>query len=151
MGEIEATQAFFAGEWTLHRRIVDFRARAEARFEGRARLIGDRSGPGALTYEERGEMRVNGAALAAERRYRWRCQAQGRVEIRFDTDAPFCAFDLGRPGAAPAAWSADLHLCAPDRYEGRLIALWPRQIWRWRWRVTGPVKNYLSVSDYRRL
>ena len=48
--------------------------------------------------------------------------------------------DEPRPGA--------VHDCGADRYRVRYdFRRWPR--WRAEWRVTGPAKNYGTVSEYR--
>lgn len=128
----------FAGRWGLRRRIADIRAGTEARMEGEAVLRPDVQ---VLVYDEAGLLHFGTAPpLRASRRYLWRDGGPGRIEVRFEDGRAFHVFALG------AAASAE-HDCAPDRYEVRYdFAAWP--LWRAEWRVRGPRKDYLSVTDY---
>jgi hypothetical protein len=130
--------ADFAGRWRIARRIEDTRAGLAGRLEGLAEF---RPGAGGLTCDERGELRYGTAPpMPATRRTLWRAGAPGRIAVFFDDGRPFHDFALG-----PAAEAA--HDCPPDRY---LVAYdfsrWPA--WQVRWRVAGPRKDYLSITDY---
>lgn len=130
----------FSGDWNLTRRISDALAGAEGRFDGIARFLPDGA---ALRCEERGRLVYAGhAPMEASRVSIWREEAEGgRIVVDHDDGRPFHAFDL-----VPLAEAE--HHCAADLY--RVVydfSAWPR--WRATWRVSGPRKNYVSVSDYR--
>lgn len=131
----------FAGRWRLVRRIADARAAVEGRMEGRAEFLPLGDG---LLCRERGVLRYgDGAPCRAERRYRWRTGGAGQIAVSFEDGRPFHVFALG--ASAEAA-----HDCAPDRYRVAYdFSPWPRA-WRAVWTVTGPRKDYVSVSDYAR-
>lgn len=130
----------FAGRWSLDRVIEDAGAGRAGRLAGEARFAPD--GPGALLYEERGELRMEGLApLVAERRYLWRQVHSCRIEVFFEDGRPFHEIDLAQ------AMPSDTHLCAPDRYEMVYdLSAWPD--WEWRTRVEGPRKAYCLTSRY---
>lgn len=127
----------FAGLWRIERRIAD-RLGPEGWLEGAARLTADGEG---LAYEESGRLSLGGAApFAATRRYLWRESGDG-IELRFADGRFFHRFALARPEAE--------HPCGPDLYRVRYdFAAWP--FWRAEWRVTGPRKDYVMTTDYRR-
>lgn len=128
----------FAGNWRLSRQIHDRRLAAEGRMEGEASFVADAAG---LVYDESGLLHFGGGApLRSSRRYLWRPAGAGRVTVLFDDGRPFHDFALG------AAAAADHH-CAPDFYAVSYdFAGWPH--WRAVWRVAGPRKDYVSVTDY---
>ena len=128
----------FAGAWRLARRIDDRRAGAEGRLEGRAVFA---PGEGGLICDEVGVLTLPGLApMEARRRYVWREGGPGRIAVFFDDGRPFHDFALG-PGAGAE------HVCTPDLYRVRYdFTRWPH--WRATWAVTGPRKDYISVSDY---
>jgi hypothetical protein len=131
----------FAGRWRLERAIEDRLSAEAGRFDGIAVLRA--AGPGLLDYAEEGELRLGGApALAARRAYRWHFGAEG-VEVRFPDGRPFHRF---RPaGLAPGTD----HLCGADLYRVTYdFGRWPD--WSARWEVTGPRKDHVLLSAYRR-
>jgi len=136
-----ARLAEFAGRWRLVRRIADALAGAEGRMEGWAEF---QPGGEGLLCEERGLLRYGGGSpLQAARRYLWRAEAPGRIAVFFEDGRPFHGFALGASAEA-------IHDCAPDRYHVAYdFSGWPRR-WRAVWTVTGPRKDYVSVSDYLR-
>lgn len=131
--------AEFEGRWTLTRQIDDARGGVESRFEGAARFTPDATG---LTYEEEGHLLMPGQPpMAATRRYLWREGAAG-IELRF-ADGRF--FHTIAPGPAPEA----THHCPPDLYRVAYdFAAWPE--WQARWQVSGPRKDYVMRSLYRK-
>ncbi|ATG47268.1 DUF6314 family protein [Celeribacter ethanolicus] len=130
----------FAGMWRLSRHIEDALAGGTARLEGYCRF--DRDGEGLLCTEG-GTLTVPGqASLSAERRYLWRSDPAG-IAVFFDDGRFFHRFD---PNAAIPR--AD-HDCAPDAYAVRYdFSGWP--LWTAEWRVKGPRKDYVSVSQFSR-
>ena len=130
----------FEGSWQVGRRIENAEG-PEARFEGVARFEPDGAG---LVYAEEGELQLEGQPpIRGERRYLWRQEEDGTIAVFFDDGRDFHRFD---PGAeAPG----DRHHCAPDVYDVTYdFGGWPE--WESRWRVTGPRKDYVMVSRYRR-
>lgn len=131
----------FAGRWRLLRRIADARAGVEGRMEGTAEFRPLGAG---LLCEERGLLSYGDSApMQAVRRYLWHADGPGRIAVSFEDGRPFHGFVLGAAAEA-------VHDCAPDRYRVAYdFSRWPRG-WRAVWTVTGPRKDYVSVSDYLR-
>ena len=136
--------ADFTGLWTISRQIDDRRA---ASGQGAARLAGtcdftlDSEG---FMQEERGLLYMPGVdtPFEAARRYLWRAEG-ALITVFFDDGRYFHSFDPCQ--THPEAY----HDCTPDRYEVRYdFSKWP--IWRARWRVIGPRKDYVSVTEYWR-
>lgn len=132
--------AAFFGHYTVARRIEDRRAGQTVRFEGRAQ-IAEGATPHSALYRETGEMRIPPQGrFTAERSYLWRAQA-GRIVVKFDDGRPFHDFDPVSGGAATE------HLCGQDWYLGGYdFSGWPQ--WSVIWEVSGPRKDYRSVTRY---
>jgi hypothetical protein len=131
--------ADFAGDWRLARDITAPDGTPQGRFDGVARFV---PVAGGYAYAEEGTLVLPGAApMRAERRYRWRAEG-GRIAVCFADGRAFHALD---PGAVAEAE----HWCDPDTYRVAYdFTLWP--LWTATWRVTGPRKDYISVTTYRR-
>ncbi|WP_397542995.1 DUF6314 family protein [Roseovarius salis] len=130
----------FEGDWRVVRDIQHADG-LEAWFDGTASFVPDGAG---LTYREEGGLVIAGQApVRAERRYLWRARDDGRIAVLFDDGAAFHVFD-------PAAdRPSDSHDCASDLYEVLYdFGGWP--LWRARWCVTGPHKDYRMNSLYWR-
>lgn len=128
----------FRGNWILTRTIEDRRESRSGQFSGTARF-----GPAAqgLDYREDGILVLGGASYRASRRYFW-SQANDDIEVHF-ADGRF--FHRFRPGADQPAGE---HPCGEDFYRVTYdFSRWPH--WRAEWRVTGPAKDYILVSEYR--
>ena len=120
-----ARLAALQGRWIVRRRVRHADG-SRARFHGDAVWTGGRC-------TERGTMRVDGQALRAERVTLW--AVEGRVlAVRFADGRPF--HEVG-PEAG--------HDCPPDRYRLSYdFGSWP--VWRCRWRVLGPAKDYVAST-----
>ena len=128
----------FLGSYTLERRIVDRKAATESRFEGKAVI--SKGAEGAL-YQENGHLILAGQRFEAERTYLWR-ETGGRIFVSFADGRAFHDFDPVKGG------DATRHLCGEDWYLGGYdMEDWPR--WRVTWEVSGPRKDYTSITDYR--
>lgn len=129
--------ADFEGEWRIER-IIRAVGQPEARFSGHAVFRPEGAG---LLYREEGELTMPGSPpMRAERAYRWSEGGAGIV-VTFSDGRAFHDFDPAAPAAA--------HWCDPDDYRVAYdFAGWP--VWRAEWRVRGPRKDYVMVSDYRR-
>lgn len=129
--------AEFIGIYGVTRVIEDARAGAQSRFDGQAVIERDADG---AVYVETGALRVNGQRFEAERRYLWRAQP-ARIFVSFADGTAFHDFDPALGGQASA------HLCGDDMYRGGYnFGDWPR--WSLTWDVTGPRKDYRSVTQY---
>ena len=128
----------FEGAWVLERRVLHDDG-TKARFRGSARFLPDETG---LVYEEKGLIKMGGhRPVSAQRRYLWREDDEGDIEVRFEDGRPFHRIRADMP--------KDTHRCAPDTYEVRYeFTQWPE--WIATWKVTGPRKAYRMVSTYRR-
>lgn len=125
----------FEGDWQVSRRIEDALSGQVGRFEGTA--LFERDGVG-LRYSERGVLTLGGASMEAERVYLWRVGPAG-IEVFFDDGRAFHRIDESAEAA---------HWCDPDQYDVTYeFSGWP--VWSSRWRVVGPRKDYVMVSDYR--
>lgn len=124
----------FEGNWQVARRIEDALSGQEGRFDGTAAFVRDEVG---LRYAERGVLTLGSATMEAERVYLWRASGDG-IEVLFDDGRAFHRID----GSAEAA-----HWCDPDQYDVTYdFAGWPK--WSSRWRVVGPRKDYVMITDY---
>lgn len=131
----------FAGSWILSRQIVDRHGGQDGRMDGRMVLAPQ--GDDMLQYAEMGEMRLdNGPVLQASRSYLWRF-AIDRVVVTFADGAAFHSF-------VPKGQAAGTdHPCGDDFYRVAYdFTPWPH--WTATWDVSGPRKDYTSVSRYQR-
>ena len=131
--------ADFEGQWRLERQIADALG-PDAVFTGTARFSPDGAG---LLLEEAGRLELTGqGGFQAERRYLWRQEGVG-IAVLFEDGRDFHSFDPAN-GVAMAE-----HWCDPDTYRVRYdFTDWP--VWHAEWRVTGPRKDYVMRSVYRR-
>ncbi|MGW1377784.1 DUF6314 family protein [Streptomyces sp. NPDC002446] len=140
--------AYLAGRWSIERTVCDLRAGAEGRFRGTAGFRPDAAGePSAgegLLHSEEGLLTWGGTTSPASRTLRLRPRPDGTAEIDFADGRPFHDLDL-RTGR----WTA-VHPCSQDRYAGTFTAV-AQDEWHLEWRVTGPAKDQLLRSVYRRI
>ncbi|MEZ7006715.1 DUF6314 family protein [Streptomyces sp. AD55] len=134
--------AYLAGRWRTERTVRDLDSGAEGRFEGST--VFEESGDGGLLGRERGEFTWQGVTRPAERTLRYLPgTAPGTADVRFADGRPFHDLDLstGRHVAG--------HPCAADHYRGEFTV---RSAVRWRtvWRVAGPAKDLVLVTDHVR-
>ena len=135
------TRADFLGVWQLNRHIDDRHGHQQGLFQGRA--IFHENGPDQLDYIEEGQIQFgSGPVLTANRRYQWHFM-DTHIEVRFENGDAFHSF--------VAAGQADgtEHPCGDDHYTVRYdFKNWPQ--WQATWQVTGPRKDYTSITQYRR-
>lgn len=134
-----------AGVWAIRRTI-----RPHGRFTGLAEVRA--MGGGAFAWREAGDLRLaGGAVLKAERRYIYHVGPEpGAIVIRFD-DGPGAGELLHRfvfDGAARTA--RHRHPCPPDVYDAKMTLIGADQF-RLTYRVSGPRKDYVMTSSYRRV
>lgn len=132
--------ADFEGRWCIDRRIEDRSLNRTGQLHGAAVFTADGDG---LRYDESGSLRFPGQPpLEARQTYLWRAEGQG-VAVNFADGRAFHRIDL-------SAWqTAASHDCAPDLYLVRYdFSAWPH--WSSDWCVTGPRKDYMMATQYRR-
>jgi len=123
----------FKGAWRFERAVLEADGR---RVEVTGRALWQPEGAG-LLQTETGEMRLPGhAPMQVERRYLW----QAGLEVHFEDGRFF--------HRVPPEGGAAAHWCDPDRYDGVYeFSSWP--VFRVRWRVCGPRKDYQMDTTYR--
>jgi len=130
----------FSGAWRIQRDISDLRILETGTLEGQATFTPDADG---LRYHETGQLRFAGSApVLAERRYIWTFQAD-IITVTHADGSPFHSFERS------AGFTATPHLCGQDLYQGTYsFTQFPD--WQVTWQVTGPRKDYRSVTSYSR-
>ena len=129
----------FAGTWSLARRTLDAAGAETARFTGRAVFAPEGT---ALAYRESGALEMASGRFEANQMHVWR-QDGPRICVSFADGRPFHCFATGTVTAGA------LHQCPPDLYRVEYdFGDWP--VWRSDWTVTGPRKDYVLRSEYRR-
>ncbi len=132
--------ADFLGRWRIDRRIEDRAGGTTGRFEGQGVFLA--RGAKAV-YVERGLLYYGTQPpMQAERSYLWRDGPTG-IEVFFHDGRPFHRIGLAGETAEARHW------CDPDSYVVHYdFGDWP--LWSARWDVTGPRKDYVMRSLYRR-
>ena len=110
-------------------------------FRGRGSFVPDAGG---LRYAEAGVLRLAAYEGTATRRYLYHFPAPHRALVAFEDGRPFHALDLRR-----GAWAV-AHACGKDMYRATFRVL-GSDGWIARWHITGPHKDHLVVSHYRRV
>ncbi|MBH1933269.1 hypothetical protein I5Q34_03020 [Streptomyces sp. AV19] len=135
--------AYLTGRWAVERELLDLRTDSAGTFRGTARF--ERAGAGGrVLHVEDGELRWGGTAVDAGRTLGLAPGPDGTAAVTFADGRPFHDLDL-RTGR----WTVR-HPCAADRYDGTFTVVSPDE-WHLRWRTTGPAKDHLLSSVYRRL
>ena len=157
--------AYLAGTWHVERTVADLAGGGTGTFDGTTVFApldpdgadqsgdglpgrGERSGDGGdrsgLLHHESGTFRWQGTPRPAERTLRYLPgEHSGTARVEFSDRRFFHDLDL-RTGAYVA-----YHPCAADLYRGEFTVLGADR-WRTRWRVTGPAKDLVLVTDYTR-
>jgi len=137
-----ATEAWFRGRWQMVRIIKNVPQGVIGEFWGECEFSADGQG---LTCREQGVLRFGGADYHSGRVSLWRFAGQGRIEVRYEDGRPFHDFPAEKPEA--------IHRCGEDRYRVS-YDFGPEGVddtWISRWEVTGPAKDYVMTTRYRRL
>ncbi|MFH8408305.1 DUF6314 family protein [Streptomyces sp. NPDC018019] len=139
------TAAYLAGRWSVDRTVLDVRTGTQGTFHGTAHFRPEDPDEGtALLHAEEGELTWNGTTAPATRTLRLHPHPDGTATVTFADGRPFHDLDL-RTGH----WTTH-HPCAADRYEGDFTVASPTE-WHLCWKVTGPAKDQLLRSVYRRM
>jgi hypothetical protein len=137
------TLAFLRGSWHLDRVLDDRRQGVSGTFSGEAQFApaGD---PAVLRYCERGQLTFGGHCGPAWRSLLYRGLPGGAADVRFADGREFYRLDL-----ASGRWRAK-HVCAGrDDYVVTFLVV-TADLLEERWRVTGPGKDYVSLTMFRR-
>ncbi|MEU2056484.1 DUF6314 family protein [Streptomyces bungoensis] len=135
--------AHLAGRWRVDRSVRDLAGGDEGRFEGVT--VFSPLPEGGLLHEESGRFTWRGVARPATRTLRFLPgPVPGTADVRFADGRPFHHLDLGS-----GQYVAE-HPCAADLYRGEFTV---RDAGHWRsvWRVGGPAKDLVLVTDYARV
>lgn len=133
-------RAFLEGAWLLGRAIDDRRRGRRGRFAGRAAFAPEGAD---LVYREQGRLRLPGFETVATRVYRYTFPAPQLAEVRFQDGRLFHNLDL-----SDGVWAAE-HRCGDDLYRGTFRVA-GHGCWTAAWRITGPAKDQILESVYRR-
>jgi hypothetical protein len=133
---------YLCGRWQIARDLVDRARNVVGTFSGIATVIAQDATT--LHYVEEGTVDFDGYRGEAVRRYSYDLRDDGSAMVRFADGRDFHVLDL-RAGVARAR-----HDCGDDVYLGRIRA---RSIDRLetRWRVTGPGRDLVLVTQFQRL
>jgi hypothetical protein len=140
--------AYLAGRWRVERSVRDLTSGAQGRFSG-ATVFGpldswDSLDGGGLLHHESGTFTWQGVPRPAERTL---CflpgDSPGTADVRFADGRPFHDLDL-----TSGRHLAD-HPCSADLYRGEFTVR-DQDHWRTVWRVGGPAKDLVLVTEYAR-
>ncbi|MEU8546141.1 DUF6314 family protein [Streptomyces roseoverticillatus] len=132
---------YLMGQWTVERTLLDLGTGRSGSFRGTA--VFRTADDGRVLHTEDGELRWDGTPGRAGRTLVLLPGPDGTCEVTFADGRFFHDLDL-RTGA----WAVR-HPCAADSYEGAFAAV-SRDEWHARWRTTGPAKDHLQRTVYRR-
>ncbi|MFJ5262859.1 DUF6314 family protein [Streptomyces sp. NPDC088387] len=134
--------AYLAGDWRVERVVRDLGGGDEGRFTGTTSF--ETLDGGGLLHHESGTFVWRGEPRRAERTLRFLPgAAPGTADVRFADGRPFHDLDL-----TSGRHIAD-HPCSADLYRGEFTVT-DENHWRTVWRVGGPAKDLLLVTDYER-
>jgi Family of unknown function (DUF6314) len=138
--QINDLRMFLEGTWSLERALDDRRAGQLGRLEGTAVFAPE---GGDLLYREEGRLTIGDHDGPALQTYRYAFPRAGRAAVFFSDGRFFHELDL-----TAGVWACR-HDCGEDRYDGKFTLL-GAETWRVVWRVTGPRKDLILDSTYRR-
>lgn len=131
---------YLRGIWKVKRQIKDRLGKQDNWFSGQAEFAG--SGVG-LHYTESGNLTVGETLLEASQSYKWHCRGENAATIYYGDGREFHQIECkGKTADAE-------HLCGEDLYRAR-YQFDSATVWRVTWRVSGPRKDYTSVTTYKR-
>ncbi|CAL9390712.1 DUF6314 family protein [Streptomyces sp. enrichment culture] len=134
--------AYLAGSWEVARVVRDLADGTEGTFRGTTAFTP--LDGGGLLHREAGGFTWRGVTRPAERTLRFLPGAEtGTADVRFADGRPFHDLDL-RSGRHVTD-----HPCSADLYRGEFTVA-DADRWRTVWRVGGPAKDLLLVTDYTR-
>jgi hypothetical protein len=146
------TLEFLRGRWQAERELTDFRSGQRGTFSGLATFTPAAAGtaaaaapgPGALSFQEQGQLRFGGHSGPARRSLLYVAGPDGAAEVLFADGRPFYRLDL-RSGS----WQAG-HPCRADHYLVTIRVLGPDSFTE-SWRTRGPEKDYVMTTNLTRI
>lgn len=134
--------AHLFGAWRVLRSVRDLASGAQGEFSGTT--LFSPLDDGGLLHRETGTFVWQGVRRPAERTLRFLPgAAPGTADVRFADGRAFHDLDL-----TTGRWRAD-HPCVADLYRGE-FEVYDESRWRTIWRVGGPAKDQLLITDYTR-
>lgn len=134
--------AHLSGRWRVLRSVRDLANGAQGEFSGTT--VFSPSDDGGLLHREIGTFVWQGVPRPAERTLRFLPgPTPGTADVRFADGRPFHDLDL-----TAGRWRTT-HPCVADLYRGE-FAVYDEDRWRTTWRVGGPAKDQLLVTEYTR-
>ncbi|MGW7819455.1 DUF6314 family protein [Streptomyces puniciscabiei] len=134
--------AHLTGRWRVERDVRDLASGDEGHFSGTAVFTALQTG--GLLHEESGDFTWQGVTRPATRTLRFLPgPAPGTADVRFTDGRPFHELDL-----SAGRYVAE-HPCAADLYRGE-FTVQDADRWRSVWRVGGPAKDLVLITDYVR-
>ena len=131
---------YLRGNWRVKRQIEDRLAKQDNWFSGEAQFVGTEA---ALNYKEVGELTVGETRLEAAQSYKWHCIQKDAATIYYSDGREFHQIKVeGQTANAE-------HLCSEDIYRAA-YTFHSNDNWQVTWQVSGPRKDYTSVTTYRR-
>ncbi|MBA2946350.1 DUF6314 family protein [Streptomyces himalayensis] len=141
--------AYLTGSWDVARSVRDLASGIDGTFTGttvfgRLESSGCEGECAGLVHHESGTFVWQGTPRPAERTLRFLPgDPPGTALVQFSDGRPFHDLDL-RSGRHVAD-----HPCSADLYRGE-FTVHSAERWRTVWRVAGPAKDLLLVTEYRR-
>ncbi|AKJ14282.1 hypothetical protein ABB07_30775 [Streptomyces incarnatus] len=134
--------AHLTGRWRVERDVRDLASGDEGHFSGTTVFTALRGG--GLLHEESGDFTWQGVTRPATRALRFLPGPRpGTADVRFADGRPFHELDL-----SAGRYVAE-HPCAADLYRGE-FTVQDADRWRSVWRVGGPAKDLVLITDYVR-
>lgn len=135
-----ADPAVLLGEWRFTRSVDDRRGGATLAAEGLATFT--RRGRDTIDWHERGVLHLPAGDVPV---------TTHRVLTRPGSGSWAVDFADGRGFHAWAVGVELVHACSPDLYRGRLDPAPSPGGWTMRWAASGPAKDYVIDTGYRRV
>jgi len=134
-------RAYLSGCWRIDRVFLDRNRSLRGTMVGHAQFA---ESINSLRYSERGALSFGDYEGEAEQGFNLEfAEGVAQASVRFRDGRPFYSLDLSE------GWTAVSHVCGPDLYEGRFLAL-DDLSWQSTWEVSGPRKNLQIVTLYAR-
>ncbi|MFD4563677.1 DUF6314 family protein [Streptomyces sp. NPDC058467] len=137
--------AYLTGGWRVERAVRDLAGATEGRFTGTTVFSPLDDGADGLLHQESGTFVWQGTPRPAERTLRFLPgRAPGTALVQFSDGRTFHDLDL-----TTGRHVAD-HPCVADLYRGE-FTVHAADHWRTVWRVGGPAKDLLLITEYERV
>ncbi len=139
---VSSLYAFLKGPWSLQREVHEAGEGRHAVFLGEAVFAAAPESDN-LGYTETGELETATGVFAATRELQYTFMGPDLAEVRFNDGGFFHVMDLSN------GISRVEHTCGDDFYQG-LFRVLDDENWLSVWRVSGPRKNQVITTRYKR-